>query len=104
MREDDGLFVYLCTNNIVAMATHPVIYADSFIYINFMRKKIMLIAALLSLTSRAAAQHIWTLEECIDHAVGHNISLQKARANMLASAISISEQRGALLPSVSASV
>ena len=69
-----------------------------------MRKKIMLIAALLSLASRAAAQHIWTLEECINHAIEHNISLQKTRANMETSAINISEQRGTLLPSVSASV
>lgn len=76
----------------------------SYIYIYFMRKKIMLIAALLSLASRAAAQHIWTLEECINHAIEHNISLQKTRANMETSAINISEQRGALLPSVSASV
>lgn len=52
----------------------------------------------------ASAQHTWTLEECIEYAVKNNITLQKAQANVETSEININEQRGSLLPSVSASV
>lgn len=69
-----------------------------------MRKKIMLSAALTAMMLPAAAQHTWTLEECIDYAVKNNISLQKTRANIETAEVSINEQRGSLLPSVSASV
>lgn len=64
----------------------------------------MLSAALTAMMLPAAAQHTWTLEECIDYAVKNNISLQKTRANIETAEVSINEQRGSLLPSVSASV
>lgn len=50
------------------------------------------------------AQRTWTLAECIDHAVNHNISLQRARANVETQDITLHERRGALLPSLSAAV
>lgn len=52
----------------------------------------------------AEAQKTWTLTECIDYALANNISLQKARANIKQQEVSVYEQRGALLPQVSAAV
>lgn len=64
----------------------------------------MLAAALSCCATMATAQRTWTLGECIDHAVKNNITLLKARANIETGEIDIREQRGSLLPSVSASV
>lgn len=64
----------------------------------------MLAAALSCCAAMATAQRTWTLGECIDHAVKNNITLLKARANIKTGEIDIREQRGSLLPSVSASV
>lgn len=52
----------------------------------------------------AFCQKTWTLEECIDYAQEHNISLQKARASVTTQEIGVTESRNALLPSVAASV
>ena len=67
-------------------------------------RKTILPAVLFCCTINSFAQHTWTLEECIDYAVKHNITLQKAQANVETNEISIKEQRGSLLPTVSASV
>ncbi len=67
-------------------------------------RKTILPAVLFCCTINSFAQHTWTLEECIDYAVKHNITLQKAQANVETNEINIKEQRGSLLPSVSASV
>lgn len=49
-------------------------------------------------------QKTWTLAECVDYALANNISLQKARANVAAQEANIYERKGALLPSLHASV
>lgn len=69
-----------------------------------MRKNYLSAVFLCCCTLSAYAQRTWTLEECIDYAVKHNITLQKAQANVETNEINIKEQRGSLLPTVSASV
>lgn len=69
-----------------------------------MRKNYLSAVFLCCCTLSAYAQRTWTLEECIDYAVKHNITLQKAQANVEKDEINIKEQRGSLLPTVSASV
>ena len=69
-----------------------------------MRKNYLSAVFLCCCTLSAYAQRTWTLEECIDYAVKHNITLQKAQANVETDEINIKEQRGSLLPTVSASV
>ena len=69
-----------------------------------MRKNYLSAVFLCCCTLSAYAQRTWTLKECIDYAVKHNITLQKAQANVETDEINIKEQRGSLLPTVSASV
>lgn len=69
-----------------------------------MNRSIILLSLGLALSASASAQKKWTLTECIDHALTHNISLQKARASVETQEVNIAERRGALLPSLSASV
>ena len=45
----------------------------------------------------------WTLAECIDYALTHNITLQKTRLNKLSAQEDILQSKSALLPSLSAS-
>ena len=56
---------------------------------------------LLPLTANAQQQ--WTLRECIDYALTHNISLQKKRLSRLSATEDLRQSEAALLPSLSAS-
>lgn len=49
------------------------------------------------------AQKQWTLQECIDYAMQHNITLQKARLTRQSAEENVKGAKGALLPTVSAS-
>ena len=49
------------------------------------------------------AQKAWTLDECLNYAMEHNITLQKARLSALSAAEDVKGARADLLPSVSAS-
>lgn len=46
----------------------------------------------------------WTLQECIDYALTHSISLKKAQANSRSAAIDVAEKRAQWLPTLSASL
>lgn len=50
------------------------------------------------------AQKQWTMQECIDYAMQNNITLQKARLSQQSAAEDLKGSKGALLPTVSASV
>lgn len=50
-----------------------------------------------------AAQEVWTLQRCIDHAFEHNLSLQEARLGEVSAAIGEEAALGAFLPSLNAS-
>jgi outer membrane protein len=67
--------------------------------------KTLFISVLLALTAAtgANAQRQWTLDDCIDYARQHNISLQKARLQQQSASEDVKAQRGALLPTLSGS-
>lgn len=69
-----------------------------------MNKSIFALLAGLLAASPIMAQKTWTLAECVDYALANNISLQKARANVDTQEANIYERKGALLPSLHASV
>jgi outer membrane protein len=58
----------------------------------------------MMLSAGVSAQKQWTLQECIDYAMQNNITLQKARLQQQSAAEDVKGARGALLPTVSASV
>ena len=67
-----------------------------------MKKRI--IAALLTMAILPVqAQRKWTLDDCVNYAMQHNITLQKARLQLQSSAEDVKGQKGALLPTLSAS-
>ena len=55
------------------------------------------------LPATASAQQQWTLRDCIDYALTHNISLQKKRLTRLSATEDLRQSEAALLPSLSAS-
>ena len=59
------------------------------------------VAALLALP--AVAQRQWTLQECIDYAMEHNISLQQKKIEQRSAAEDVKYSRAEMLPSLSAS-
>jgi len=68
--------------------------------------KVTLAALLLPLALGASAQeaHRWTLQECIDYALEHNVTLLKSRATEESSTIDVTEAKAGRLPSLSASM
>ena len=70
-----------------------------------MNKGIIILAAgWLTMAQTAwAQQDEWTLEQCIAHAMEHNITLQKARLTTQSAEEDVKGSRAALLPSLSAS-
>ncbi len=64
----------------------------------------MLAAAVLSMASlTVSAQKPWTLDDCISYAMQNNITLQKSRLQQQSAAEDVKAQKGALLPTLSAS-
>lgn len=49
------------------------------------------------------AQRQWTLDDCISHAMQHNITLQKSKLQLQSASEDVKQQKGALLPSLNAS-
>lgn len=68
-----------------------------------MKKLSNLLFLLMLLPLTANAQQQWTLRECIDYALTHNISLQKKRLSRLSATEDLRQSEAALLPSLSAS-
>ena len=69
-----------------------------------MKKATFLLAAILTLATGAKAQNKeWTLDDCVNYALEHNITLQKARITSESAKEDVKEARAALLPSLSAS-
>ena len=70
-----------------------------------MKKKSFLLSVALMLAASVAAQtnHLWTLQECIDYAMQHNITLQRARLQLQSAKEDVSQSKAALLPSLNAS-
>ena len=80
-----------------------------------MNKKILFLSAALALTTSVQGQTTqdsgqatparsqWTLQECIDYALQHNITLQRARLQLQSAKEDVSQSKAALLPSLNAS-
>lgn len=68
-----------------------------------MKKTLICLTTALLTTTAAWAQKQWTLQECIDYALTHNISLQKSRLQKLSASEDVKGAKAALLPSLSAS-
>ena len=57
----------------------------------------------MMMAGQAMAQKQWTLQECIDYALAHNITLQKSRLQKQSAAEDVKGAKAQLLPSLSAS-
>ena len=70
-----------------------------------MKKKSFLLSVALMLTASVAAQtnHLWTLQQCLDYAMQHNITLQRAKLQLQSTKEDVSQSKAALLPSLNAS-
>ena len=64
-----------------------------------MKKSFLLFFLLCA--SNAPAQQTWTLQDCIDYALKHNIQVQKNRINEERGEVSLWQDKGTLLPSLS---
>ena len=54
-------------------------------------------------TLSSFAQKQWTLKECVEHALEHNISVKQSQNNLLVNAQDITASKGQFLPSVNGS-
>lgn len=72
-----------------------------------MNRKIHLAALWLLLAGTPAlgqTVRTWSLKDCIDHALAHNIQLRRAHLNAQSSATDVKEAKAGLLPTLSAAV
>ena len=51
----------------------------------------------------SSSSRLWTLQDCLDYALQHNITLQRARLQLQSAKEDVSQSKSALLPSLSAS-
>ena len=63
-------------------------------------KKIAIIMA-AALTAATASAREWTLDECVDYAVAHNIDVARQRLNADNGEIAVTASKDAFLPNVS---
>ena len=71
---------------------------------NAKMKKILIGAMTLVLTASVTAQaKTWTLQECIEYAMQHNITLQRAKLQQQSAKEDVNQSKAALLPSLNAS-
>jgi outer membrane protein len=69
-----------------------------------MKNKLYLIVALiLSASLQTGAQTNWTLEDCINHALKNNITVQQSQAQLSTATNNLLQSKLALLPSINAS-
>lgn len=61
-------------------------------------------ASLLSVPLLAQQEGAWTLQQCIDHALSHNLQLKQSRASEQTAAINLTQARAGLLPSLNANI
>ena len=68
-------------------------------------KKIKILKFFILVTSLSFAQNnLWTLEECVNHAVENNITILQAKNSLLSSEQDIISAKGNFLPAVSSSI
>ena len=57
--------------------------------------------ALLPWVGMAQTNGVWTLQNCIDYAVAHNVQLLKSAAAEQSASVDVAEAKAGLLPSLS---
>ena len=68
-------------------------------------KKIKILKLCMLITSISFAQHkIWTLEQCVDHALENNITILQAENSLLSSEQDIISAKGNFLPSINSEI
>ncbi len=67
-----------------------------------MKKAPFVIASLLLLCPAAQAQEKWTLRQCIDHAVEHNIEIKQQELTVQSAEVDLNTSRNSRLPNLSA--
>ena len=65
-------------------------------------KKVFLLLALMT-SLGISAQKQWTLDDCINYAMQHNIDLQQIRLTQKSAVEDVKQSKAALLPTLSAS-
>ena len=68
-----------------------------------MRKSILLLLLAIVQLQGAAQTKVWTLRDCIDHALEHNITVRQSALNVQQKEIDLNTAQGRRLPGVSAS-
>jgi len=63
--------------------------------------KASILSLLLLCSGTVCAQQTWTLQNCIDHALNHNIQIQKNRLSEERGEVSLWQDKGVLFPSLS---
>lgn len=63
--------------------------------------KAKILSFLLLCTGTVSAQQAWTLQDCLDYALEHNIQVQKNRISEERGEVSLWQDKGALFPSLS---
>lgn len=67
---------------------------------NIRKKYVAASLALLPFMSLAQTNGVWTLKECIDYAVTHNVSLLKSATTEKSASVDVAEAKAGLLPSL----
>ena len=68
-------------------------------------KKIKIFTVLLFMMSYSLGQNnLWTLEECVNHALENNITILQAKNSLLSSEQDIVSAKGNFLPAVSSNI
>lgn len=70
-------------------------------YTNHKYMKASILFLLMLCIGTASAQQAWTLQDCLDHALNHNIQIQKNRLSEERGEVSLWQDKGALFPSLS---
>ena len=65
-------------------------------------KKFLIIISIVTLSFSARAQKVWTLEECVDYAMEHNVTILQSVISQNSAEYQYKMSKNAWLPTVSA--
>lgn len=71
---------------------------------NIPKKIVVASLGLLPLATLAQTDGVWTLKQCIDYAVSHNVQLLQSKATEQSASVDVVEAKAGLLPSLNAAV
>lgn len=69
---------------------------------NIPKKIVTASLGLLPLATLAQTNGVWTLKQCVDYAVSHNVQLLKSKATEQSASVDVAEAKAGLLPSLNA--